>query len=69
MSDLNTKLLAAHDTGDHVALVTLYTQAADQAGETDAACFFLTQAYIYALEQNHPDTAHIHARLAEHGRI
>jgi hypothetical protein len=69
MTDLDTQLLAAHASGDKAALVTLYTAAADQAGSVDAACFYLTHAYIFALDLGHADTAHLHARLAEHGRV
>lgn len=69
MSDLDTRLLAAHATDDKDALVTLYAQAADSTHDIDAACFYLTHAYIFALEKNHPDTATLHARLKSHGRI
>lgn len=66
---LDEQLLAAHASGDHRALVGLYAQAADAANSIDASCFFLTHAYVYALEQNHPDQAKLHARLKEHGRV
>ncbi|WP_296417386.1 hypothetical protein [Pseudooctadecabacter sp.] len=69
MTDLNAQLLAAHSTGDTYALVALYTQAADQAPDTDAACFFLTHAYIFALETAHPDAGPLHARLKSQGRV
>lgn len=69
MTDLNTQILTAHAAGDGPALVGLYTQAADAAPTLDTACFFLTNAYIFALEHGHPDTAYLHARLAEHGRV
>ncbi|UOA27006.1 hypothetical protein [Pseudosulfitobacter sp. DSM 107133] len=68
MSDLNAQLLAAHAVGDHAALVMLYTQAADSTQDVDAACFFLTQAYVFALEQNAPQIAALRARLAAQGR-
>lgn len=66
---LNAALLAAHARGDHRALVTLYTQAADEAPDVDSCCFFLTHAYIFALEQGHPDAAALHDRLAAAGRV
>jgi len=69
MTDLNTRLLRAHAAGDHAALVPLYTEAADQTNDIDTACFFLTHAYIFALEQNHPATKSLYARLAEHSRV
>ncbi len=67
--DLNTALLDAHDRDDKDALVDLYTAAADQAGDTDTTCFFLTHAFIYALEMGHEQTKTLHGRLAAHGRI
>lgn len=69
MPDLNARLLAAHGAGDHAALVTLYTEAADISQDLDTACFFLTQAYVFALEQDHATTQTLRARLAEHGRV
>ncbi len=69
MSDLDAQLLAAHERGDNPALVTLYGAAADQAATLDAECFYLTHAYIFALELRHPDTETLHARLAVHGRV
>jgi len=66
---LHDDLVAAHSAGDASNLVALYTQAADVAPDTDTACFFLTHAYIFALEQNHPDAASLHARLKAHGRV
>ncbi len=68
MTDLNAQLLAAHAAGDHLALVALYAQAADRSEDLDAACFFLTQAYVFALEQNAPQVAGLRARLAAEGR-
>lgn len=69
MTDLDDRLLAAHAADDRLALVTLYTEAADQAAETDAACFYLTQAYVFALEKGHPRAKHLHDRLAAYGRV
>ena len=69
MSALDDKLLSAHARGDKPALVTLYAEAADAAVSLDAACFYLTHAYIFALELGHRDVATLHARLAEHGRV
>ena len=69
MSDLNDRLLAAHARGDHAALVHLYAEAADRTPDTDTACFYLTHAYVFALEMGHKDTAVLHARLKAHGRV
>lgn len=68
---LDDALLAAHAAGDEAALVRLYTEAADAAeaaGEIDAACFFLTHAYVFALGCNAPQAGALHARLLAHGR-
>ena len=69
MNALDDKLLAAHARGDKPALVTLYGEAADGADDIDAACFYLTHAYIFALELGHADVPELHARLSEHGRV
>ena len=68
---LEAKLLQAHDANDLSALVTLYTQAADQAelqSTTDSACFFLTHAWIFALEAGDDRAEPLKARLVAHGR-
>ncbi len=68
MSDLDARLIAAHEAGDKPALVTLYTEAADGANDVDAACFYLTHAYVFALDAGHPSAATLHARLVAQGR-
>jgi hypothetical protein len=69
MTTLQDRLLAAHAADDRSALVPLYTKAADQADTTDAACFFLTHAYIFALETADPTADALYARLKAHGRV
>ncbi|MCI5095247.1 MAG: hypothetical protein MRY77_02925 [Rhodobacteraceae bacterium] len=68
MNDLDERLLAAHAAGEDERLVALYTEAADTANDQDAACFFLTHAYIFALEQNHPALEDLRNRLVAAGR-
>ena len=70
MNDLNTRLLSAHEAEDTPALVQLYTAAADQieAQDLDAACFYLTHAYVFALELDHAACPALRARLVTHGR-
>ena len=68
MSDLNDRLLAAHAADDRSALVALYTQAADGADDLDAACFYLTHAYVFALELGHGAAPVLLARLQAEGR-
>ena len=64
-------MLAAHAHGDLGALIELYTQAADlseQAQNIDAACFYLTHAYIFALDAGAAEARDLHARLKARGR-
>ncbi|MDX2485641.1 MAG: hypothetical protein QNK42_18510 [Pseudodonghicola sp.] len=68
MSDLDTRLLAAHARGDQSALVSLYLEAADSAGQDQVHGFFLTQAYVYALEVGHAEAPTLRARLVAAGR-
>lgn len=69
MSDeLDARILAAHAEGDRAALIRLYTQAADMTQDVDASCFFLTYAYIFALEAGAPEAATLHTRLKALGR-
>ena len=68
MSALDDAMCAAHAAADRAALIRLYTQAADEANSLDAACFYLTHAYIFALEAGAPEARDLHARLVKHGR-
>ena len=65
---LDAQLIAAHDGDDRAALIQLYTKAADISNDLDAACFFLTHAYVFALEGGVPEASALHARLKAHGR-
>lgn len=66
---LHDRLLDAHARDDRAALVGLYTEAAGQAGDADAACFYLTHAYIFALEMGDPAVGALRDRLKQHGRV
>lgn len=68
MNDLEARLLSAHAARDHRALVDLYREAAETANDAEAAGFYLTHAYVFALEQNHPATPDLRARLVAEGR-
>lgn len=68
MTDLNARLLDAHARADLRALVALYTEAADVNTSDTAAGFYLTQAYVFALDSGHPETAHLRERLRAMGR-
>jgi hypothetical protein len=68
---LDAALIAAHSAGDQAALVRLYAQAGDAAeaaGEIDAACFYLTHAYVFALASAAAEADALHARLLARGR-
>lgn len=68
MTDLDAQMIAAHEAADRPALIRLYTQAANLANSLDAACFYLTHAYIFALEAGAAEAKALHARLVQHGR-
>ena len=68
MKSLDRLLLEAHDANDAAALVSLYMQAADQTDDIDAACFYLTHAYVFALERGDKAADALRERLAAHGR-
>jgi hypothetical protein len=68
MSTLQARLLAAHAAGDRPVLVALYAEAAEASTDRDAACFFLTHAYVYALELGDARARDLYARLVAEGR-
>ncbi len=71
MQPNETDLEAAERAGDATTLVRIYTSEAgrlEAAGDIDAACFFLTHAYIWALEGGLQEAADLRARLVGHGR-
>ena len=69
MTSLQDRLLSAHARDDSAALIDLYTQAADDTDQVDAACFYLTHAYILALEQGKPEADALYQRLKTHDRV
>ena len=71
LEELEHKLQYAHERGDNLALVDLYTRLADiheSNREIDAACFFLTHAYVYALESASDAQASLLQRLRTYQR-
>ncbi|MGB5559808.1 MAG: hypothetical protein WBN04_17585 [Paracoccaceae bacterium] len=69
--DLDHRLLQAHAHADKQALIGLYRQAADlneASQQIDAACFYLTHAYIFALDVGAAEARDLHARLKARGR-
>ena len=69
--DLDVQLLAAHASGDRAELVRLYRAAAEAAerdGRGDAAGFYMTHAYVFALEAGMAEATKLKAWLVEKGR-
>lgn len=63
------------DAGDPLASpddpVALYRTAADRAearGDIEAACFYLTHAFVHALQAGAPEAVELNRRLVVHGR-
>ena len=72
LAALERELLAAHESGDGSALIGLYAAAADKAeasDDIDSAAFFLTHAWIFALERDDKRAGALRARLASWGRV
>lgn len=68
---LDHALLEAHEHHNAADLVRLYTVAADEAEQrqdVDAACFYLTHAFVFALESGDDAAASLNKRLADRGR-
>lgn len=68
MSGLQARLLTAHEANDGFALVDLYLEAAQAAATEDEIGFFLTHAYVFALETGHAQAPALRARLEQMGR-
>jgi hypothetical protein len=68
MSHLDAKLIAAHEAGDAVLLADFYRQAAEAAASEEAAGFYLTHAYVFALEGGLPEAPALRQRLIDMGR-
>lgn len=71
LAHLDSRLLAAHAAGDVSALVRLYAEAAEAsegAGWAEAAAFYRTHAYVFALVLGDARAEALHARLKAEGR-
>ena len=69
--ELNSGILEAWSNGDGPTLAELYAAAGNSmldSGLEDEGCFFLTQAYILALEHGLEIAVPLHAELVKHGR-
>ena len=64
--ELDEQLLSAHARDDRESLVRLYTQAADAAESRhypEAARFYLTHAYVFALDTGSDEYLTLQKRL------
>ena len=70
MSDLDDALLAAHIAKDNATLVRLYRQVGEAALDADEVqgCFYLTHAYVFALEAGMAEAEDLRVILAARGR-
>lgn len=71
LDELNEDLLRAYSENDAATIIALYTEAgkrAFEANDIDAGCFYTVQAYVFALQEGHPETNSLHAKLIEYGR-
>lgn len=64
---LERALLDAHARDDKNRLVTLYAQAANEAVSCARRRFFLTHAYIFALDCGHRDASTLKSELVKLG--
>jgi len=71
LEHIDNALLVAHADGDKPALAALYKQAGQVCladGNIEAGCFYLTHAYIFALDCGQPDARDLHRILVSFGR-
>ncbi len=67
-SDLDARLLRAHAAEDRPALIKLYLEASQLAQTDIATGFYLTHAYVFALEAGDPRAAELKSKLIDMGR-
>lgn len=68
---LDDAMLEAHAAGDLPALIALYAEAAamaDAERQAEAAAFYRTQAYVFALDLGDARATALYARLKADGR-
>lgn len=71
LADLERRLLEAHLAGDRPVLSGLYAEAserAEAAGQRQRAAFYLTHAWVFALEAGLASAETFGARLRSWGR-
>jgi len=69
MSDLESAILCAHTKGHGETLAKLYAEAAHTyIDDQDRAAFYLTQAYVFALEAGMQEALIYHTQLKSWGK-
>ena len=69
--DLNAALMKAHENLDHAKLIDLYVQIGEEKlsiNDIDAACFYFTHAYVFALESGSSKARELNQQLVKFGR-
>ena len=65
---INQLFAQAQKESNNSKLIELYAQASKTSINLDEACFLATQAYVMALEKNHPLSESLHRFLMAHDR-
>ncbi|MDA5558998.1 hypothetical protein [Shimia sp. MMG029] len=71
LKELDRQLLQAHTDYNVPALIKLYHEASKMSEarqDHDAACFYLTHAFVFALEYGAPEADELNRKLYERGR-
>ncbi len=70
LAEREASLLAAHEAGDLPVLIRLYAERAREleADDIDAACFYMVNAYVFALELGLPEHEEYFEFLLQHKR-
>ena len=68
MDDLHARLVSGLGVKCHQCVAIIRLMRCQQSGHEDQEAFFLTHAYVFALEMAHPDTDALKARLVANGR-
>jgi len=66
--ELDAALLKAFKAEDGAEVARIYGRAGDACDDVDEACFFWTNAYVFALEAGIPEAAEFRAKLVAEGR-
>ena len=68
---LDRQLIAANLAKDNISLIALYQHAAEiceAKGAVDETCFFLTQAYVFALQEGSSQSRQLKEKLVAYAR-